>query len=70
MHLHSAIRFVTPDDRHFGRQEAILENRKAVYEQARRHHPERWAGAIRNWTPVGAVLLNPERRPTENADLG
>jgi transposase InsO family protein len=68
-HLHSAIRFVTPDDRHFGRQEAILENRKAVYEQARRRHPERWAGATRNWTPVDAVQLNPERRPTEKADL-
>lgn len=68
-HLHSAIRFVTPDDRHFGRQEAILENRKAVYEKARRRHPERWAGAIRNWTPAGAVQLNPERRPTEKADL-
>jgi len=36
----------------------------------RADHPERWAGAIRNWTPVGAVLLNPERRSTENADLG
>jgi putative transposase len=68
-HLHSAIRFLTPDVRHFGRQEAILENRKAVYEQARSRHPERWAGATRNWTPVGAVQLNPERRPTEKADL-
>lgn len=69
-HLHSAIRFVTPDDRHFGRQEAILDNRKAVYEKARRRHPERWAGATRNWTPVGAVRLNPETRQTEEADLG
>jgi len=68
-HRHSAIRFVTPDDRHFGREEAILEKRKAVYEQARRRNPERWAGPTRNWTPVGAVRLNPERRPTEKAAL-
>ena len=27
-HLHSAIRFVTPDDRHFGREDAILNHRK------------------------------------------
>ncbi len=68
-HLHSAIRFVTPDDRHFGREEAILENRKAVYRRARQRHPERWTGETRNWTPVGVVRLNPERRSTENADL-
>jgi len=34
-HLHSAIRYVTPDDRHFGREQAILANRRKVYEKAR-----------------------------------
>ena len=24
---------------------------------------ERWSGATRNWWPVGAVVLNPERAP-------
>lgn len=61
-HLHSAIRFVTPDDRHFGREPEILENRRRVYEKARRRHPERWSGSIRNWEPVGAVWLNPQDR--------
>ena len=61
-HLHSAIRFVTPDDRHFGREPQILENRRRVYEEARRRHPERWSGSIRNWAPVGAVWLNPQDR--------
>jgi transposase InsO family protein len=61
-HLHSAIRFVTPDDRHFGREPEILENRRRVYEEARRRHPERWSGSIRNWAPVGAVWLNPQDR--------
>ena len=58
-HLHSAIRYVTPDDRHFGRDKQVLACRKQTYEQARRHHPERWSGPIRNWQPVGPVYLNP-----------
>ncbi len=62
-HLHSALRFVTPDDRHFGRQEAILENRANVYADARDRKPERWTKQTRNWTPVGDVHLNPEHKP-------
>jgi transposase InsO family protein len=58
-HLHSALRFVTPEDRHAGREEAILEARRQVYEAARRHRPERWSRDVRNWTPVGDVTLNP-----------
>lgn len=58
-HLHSSIRFVTPDDRHFGREHEVLARRRATYEQARQLHPERWSGSIRNWNPVGAVYLNP-----------
>jgi putative transposase len=60
-HLHSAIRFVTPDDRHFGREEHILENRRNVYEIARRRNPNRWSTKIRNWNPVHQVRLNPEK---------
>ena len=61
-HLHSSIRFVTPDDRHYGREEAILENRRQVYERAYHRHPGRWSRNIRNWDPVGLVWLNPEDR--------
>jgi putative transposase len=57
-HLHSAIRFVTPDDRHFGRENSLLENRHRVYEQARHRHAERWCGPTRNWTAAGPVWLN------------
>ncbi len=60
-HLHSALRFVTPDDRHEGRERAIMEHRQRVYEAARRRHPELWAGPIRNWQPVEVVYLNPDR---------
>ena len=40
-HLHSAIRFVTPDQRHFGQEKAILAHRQRIYEEARRLNPER-----------------------------
>lgn len=60
-HLHSSIRFVTPDDRHFGREEHILTNRRKVYEKARSRNPNRWSKNIRNWNPVHQVWLNPEK---------
>lgn len=60
-HRHSALRFVTPDERHDGREAAILAARRCVYEQARRRRPERWSGATRNWTPVGPVRLGPRK---------
>ena len=59
VHLHSAIRFVTPDDRHFGRENEILNQRKQVYERARSRNPMRWSQGTRNWTPVERVVLNP-----------
>jgi transposase InsO family protein len=59
-HLHSGIRYVTPDERHFGRESDVLARRSAVYERARRRTPERWSRSTRNWTPIGLVVLNPE----------
>jgi transposase InsO family protein len=60
-HRHSGIRFVTPDERHHGRENDVLANRVAVYERARRRHPNRWSRGTRNWTPAPAVFLNPKR---------
>jgi len=59
-HLHSAIRFVTPADRHAGRDIALLVARRAVYARAQRRTPARWSGMIRDWTPIPTVRLNPE----------
>jgi len=66
-HLHSGIRFVTPDDRHFGREIAILAYRRDIYEKARQQNPNRWSKNIRNWEPVQTVYLNPE--PTAEVTL-
>lgn len=64
-HRHSAIRFVTPAERHGGLDTALLEKRTAVYEAAKRRHPERWSGATRNWQPVRVVHLNPDQHIAE-----
>jgi transposase InsO family protein len=64
-HLHSAIRFVTPEARHQGQDPAILAKRTAVYEQAKRNNPLRWSGPTRNWSPVTEVFLNPKRHKSE-----
>ena len=61
-HLHSGIRFVRPNDRHEGRDRAILAARHRIYTKARSRTPRRWTGGTRNWTPVGTVRLNPEKR--------
>jgi putative transposase len=60
-HRHSGIRFVTPDERHCGRENDVLANRVRVYERARRKHPNRWSAGTRNWTPAPAVFLNPKQ---------
>jgi len=57
-HLHSGINFVTPEDRHQGKDILILEKRKAVYEQAKLQNPKRWSSEIKNWEPVEVVALN------------
>lgn len=61
-HLHSGIRYVTPADRHAGRDKAILARRHAVYTQAKKRTPHRWTGPTRNWSPIGDVYLNPVKQ--------
>lgn len=61
-HRHSGIRYVTPDERHFGREPALLARRHALYTAARTANPERWTGSTRNWAPVGQITLNPQLR--------
>jgi putative transposase len=66
-HRHSAIRFVTPVQRHTGEDKAILAKRHALNLAARTAHPERWSGDTRNWEPGTLVSLNPEREVVTEA---
>lgn len=69
-HLHSALKFVTPAQRHNGQDEVILKNRDGVYQAAKAKHPARWANRqTRNWQLPDEVTLNPNRKKvtvTEN----
>lgn len=58
-HRHSAIRYVTPNERHDGREQEILARRHQLYQRARRSNPKRWTRDTRNWNPIGLVVLNP-----------
>jgi transposase InsO family protein len=59
-HQHSGIGFVTPSDRHDGRDLAILAARRALYLRARQRRPQRWSSHTRPWTRPVVVTLNPE----------
>ena len=60
-HRHSAISFVTPDQRHGLLDQSILQARDVVYEAARQAHPNRWSGQTRDWSRQDAVHLNPDK---------
>ncbi len=67
-HRHSAIRFVTPQERHAGQDSALLRQRADVYEAAKAANPQRWSGPIRNWQPVRVVHLNPDAQVAQKHD--
>lgn len=64
-HRHSAIRFVTPAQRHAGLDSELLRKRSSVYAAAKARHPERWSGATRNWQLIPVVHLNPDNQVAE-----
>ena len=58
-HLHSAIGYVTPQQRHDGSAEAIFRARNRALEEAYQRHPERWSRKPKRWTAPQVVYLNP-----------
>ena len=68
-HRHSGIRYVTSAERHAGQDRPLLARRHALYQQARARNPRRWSRQTRNWTPMAAVTLNPERNAVVQATL-
>jgi putative transposase len=74
-HRHSAIGFVTPDERHNELDIQVLASRRALYDRARLLHPERWSRHTRRWNAPAAVTLNPRdpqtrARASEQLRLG
>jgi putative transposase len=61
VHKHSGIQFVTPDQRHNGEDMAILQQRTAVYQAAKKQNPSRWSKGIRDWSHQKEVWLNPSQ---------
>jgi hypothetical protein len=59
-HRHSGILYVTPNERHEGRDIVILKHPEEVYANAKRNKPERRAQNTRNWSFIEPVELNPE----------
>jgi putative transposase len=68
-HRHSGIRFVSPAQRHAGCDQDILARRHTLYMSARTANPRRWARHTRNWQPIAAVTLNPERESVVNTAM-
>jgi transposase InsO family protein len=66
VHKHSALKYVTPAQRHSGKDADVLSKREGVYAVARARRPERWSGPTRNWEAAKEVWLNPERSGIEN----
>ena len=57
-HLHSGIKFVTPESKHKGEDVEILAKRNVVYLEAKNKNPNRWSGETRDWKPIESVKLN------------
>jgi transposase InsO family protein len=66
-HRHSAIKFVTPDERHTGEDVEILARRTVLYERAKARNPDRWTKETRDWTHIERVVLNPALNKDETA---
>lgn len=68
-HLHSEIKFVTPQSRHEKKDTDILLKRDLIYKQSQLNNPLRWSGKTRNWNPVTHVVLNPGKEQKVNKQL-
>ncbi|MBS1202704.1 MAG: integrase [Chromatiaceae bacterium] len=68
-HYHSALKFVTPAQRHRGEDSDRLARRHTLYQAARAENPERWSGSTRNWQPASTVFLNPGKPSSQKDHL-
>ena len=69
-HKHSALKYVTPGQRHRGENIALLEQRDEVYRQLKTLRPDRWRNQTRNWEHQRTMTLNPTAaRKNSSEDL-
>lgn len=68
-HKHSGINYVSPAQKHAGKDIAILAARDVVFAKAKKRNPARWSGPTRDWRPVKVVTLNPEKEAVVQAHL-
>ena len=57
-HRHSGIKYVTPNQRHYGEADEICRIRQETYEKARQKNPRRWTRATRDWSQPQVVRVN------------
>jgi hypothetical protein len=67
VHRHTALKFVTPAQRHRAEDLDLLAQRDALYQHSRADNPARWSGPTRDWTPHASVLLNLGKPPRGKA---
>jgi putative transposase len=66
VHLHSALKFTTPLQRHTGEDGTIRHKRHLVYQIAKKQNPKRWSGNSRDWSLPTIVTLNPNKKINSN----
>ena len=57
-HRHSGIKYVTPNQRHFGEADAICAVRQQTYSKAHQENPHRWSRPPRCWKQPEIVKVN------------
>ncbi len=60
-HRHSGIKYVTPNQRHYGHADGICAIRQQTYEEARQRHPQRWSRQPRDLSQPQIVSINHPR---------
>ena len=62
--------FVTPAERHAGRDHEVMAKRKATLEQAKAQNPNRWIkGHVMNCEPAGQQTSNPAPREAKEKSV-
>jgi hypothetical protein len=61
-HRHNGIKYVTPNQRHYGQADAICAIRQQIYDQAALLNPQRWTKDPRDWTQPKIVEVNHPQR--------